>query len=880
MSDNPLSRKVELDLTNYKAGIAEMNRSIRVIESGFRANAAALGDWSKDASGLEQRIQALNGTIDLQRAKVDGLRSVYEQVATEQGVNSRAAQELEIKLNKETEQLNKMESELVTTEEALAQMTDSSAQASDETETLADAEEQAAESTGTFADRVDDLKTRVGEALGGLKELGGKVLNAVKTGLLAAGAAAVGAVTGLTALVLKSAASADELVELSDKTGLSVEQLQELQYIGEQTGTSMETVTGSLAKLVRSMAGAEEGTGAAADAFKQLGVPVTDANGELRDSQEVFGDVLDALKLIENPTERDALAMEIFGKSAQELNPLIDAGSQGMRDMAEDANNLGAVMDGEAVSGLAALNDMLAGVKLGLQGFLGTMATLFLPIFQTVFGFLQATVLPALETFGNYIANVAEHGVVFNSLLSQLPAPLQDIAAKVGTLVLALQQLFAGDFQGALSTLFPPEVVDQINALATGVQNFINQLVVFVTEHAEGIKAAFIAIGATLAAAGIVAALTSILNPITLIVAAIGLLAAAWAEDWGGIRTALEGWWNESGQQIFETLKTWLETNIPVALQTLSDFWTGTLQPAIQQVWDWIQGTLLPLLSDLWEWLKTNLPEALETLGDFWENTLQPAIENVWGWISGTLFPLLEDLWAWLEETIPEALETLAGFWEETLQPALETVWGFIQDDLMPLFEDLQALFEGALSLAITAITGLWDTLYDSLYDVWDQVKTYLKPALDLLEAFFGGLFKQTLSDTTFLDTLTTAFDTLAGAIKAVRDFIQTVILKLQQMGKSLPEWAVPGSPMPLETAMWGLGDAMDDIAKNRLTALQRGFAALGEAPGNLPAQLSPGNGGAGSSGPTTIYQLQANYAYQSPRSLMAEVRLSELMRR
>lgn len=979
MSDNPLSRKVELDLTNYKAGIAEMNRSIRVIESGFRASAAALGDWSKDASGLEQRVKALNGTIDIQRQKVDALRAVYEQVVEEQGANSRAAQSLEVELNKATEALGKMESELSRTGSALAEMNNPALAAAENisdldrmmrlseaefkaaaagikdwdknanllemritslsdqvkaqqeivgvlrdeyeriaseqgetsaaaleaeiawrkqqtalgelwgeleetkttledlgqeeenvqevTEDVAEAEEDAAESTGTFADRLDDLKSRLGDALGGLKELGGKVLSAVKTGLLAAGAAAVGAVTGLTALVLKSAASADELVELSDKTGLSVEQLQELQYIGEQTGTSMETVTGSLAKLVRSMAGAAEGTGAAAGAFEQLGVPVTDVNGELRDSQAVFGDVLDALQAIENPTERDALAMEIFGKSAQELNPLIDAGSEGMADMADEANNLGAVMSGDTVNGLAALNDMVAGLKLGFQGWIGQLAGAFLPLFQTVIGAVQ--------------------GFVSNP---EVQAGLQNIIGKVAEFAQKLADaaalLLAGDLKGALGTLFPPEVAEQILNISTQLGIFIGQVVEFVTTHAEAIKNAFIAIGVVLAGAGIVAALSAILNPITLIIAAVGLLAAAWTEDFLGIRTALEGWWNDSGQQIFETLKTWLETNIPIALQTLSDFWTGTLQPALEQVWGWMKENLFPLLADLVTIYFNNVQTGLEVLGDFWENTLQPAMETVWDWMQGTLFPLLDDLWAWLEETIPAALETLAGFWEETLQPAMETVWGFIQDDLMPLFEDLQELFDVGLNLAITAITGLWDTLYDSLYDVWEQVKIYLKPALDGLEAFFGGLFKDTLGDVSFLDVLTTAFDTLGAAIKGVRDFIQGVITKLKQMGDSLPEWAVPGSPMPLDYAFRDLGSTLDDLSKNRLSALQRGLATLENPLGNLTPGPSPagrgggGEGGGGGGGTTTIYQLSANYAYESPRSLMAEVKLRELLAR
>jgi hypothetical protein len=59
MGENDLSGKVGLDTTDFKTAIAGMNREIRVIESGFKATAAALGDWGKSASGLEMRIKGI-----------------------------------------------------------------------------------------------------------------------------------------------------------------------------------------------------------------------------------------------------------------------------------------------------------------------------------------------------------------------------------------------------------------------------------------------------------------------------------------------------------------------------------------------------------------------------------------------------------------------------------------------------------------------------------------------------------------------------------------------------------------------------------------------------------------------------------------------------
>ena len=118
---NPLSGKVGLDVTEFKTGISQLNQQIRVIESGFKATAAGMGDWSKQSAGLEARMKALTSEIGLQQTKVENTRKAYEQMAAEKGATSRAAQDLQIKLNKETETLNKMQSELNQSETELGQ---------------------------------------------------------------------------------------------------------------------------------------------------------------------------------------------------------------------------------------------------------------------------------------------------------------------------------------------------------------------------------------------------------------------------------------------------------------------------------------------------------------------------------------------------------------------------------------------------------------------------------------------------------------------------------------------------------------------------------------------------------------------------------------
>lgn len=325
--------------------------------------------------------------------------------------------------------------------------------------------------------------TNLGQAaksgVSGLANFGAMAGGALLTGITALGVGAAGAAVGLTALTLHAASAADELVELSDKTGLSTAQLQEYQYIGEQTGTSLETVTGGLAKLIRSMDSARGGTGAASEAFRALGINVVDSNGQLRDSQTVFGQALDALNGVGNETERDALAMALFGKSAQELNPLISAGSDGIAEMQQRARDLGVVMSDQAVLGLAELNDMVAGLKLGFQGWTGEMAANFLPIFRAAVGTLEdgmgrlAGLSPVINALAGTLAAGDLSGSIANirSLLNQLGAPPAFIDFVMRVIPLAASQF--NEFNTQLENSTGPErlaaAIDRITGAFGGV---------------------------------------------------------------------------------------------------------------------------------------------------------------------------------------------------------------------------------------------------------------------------------------------------------------------------------------------------------------------------------------------------------------------------
>ena len=211
-----------------------------------------------------------------------------------------------------------------------------------------------------------------------MQELGGKIEDAGKAFAPVSGAAA-GVLGTLGGLAYKSVTAADDLNTLAKQTGLSTDALQKMQYASDLVDVSVEDITGAVGKMKKSMSGSP-------DAFEALGVSVTNADGSMRDAESVFYDTLEALSQIENETERDQAAYEVFGKSADQLAGIVDDGGAALKAYGDEAENLGLIMSGDTLDSLNEVNDEIDRGKAQLSGAatqLGaTVAEVLLPLVE------------------------------------------------------------------------------------------------------------------------------------------------------------------------------------------------------------------------------------------------------------------------------------------------------------------------------------------------------------------------------------------------------------------------------------------------------------------------------------------------------------------
>ena len=204
-------------------------------------------------------------------------------------------------------------------------------------------------------------------------------------------------VASLGALSYSAGQNADDLNTMSKVYGIGTDDLQRYKAAADLVDVDIDTIAKSHQKLTRSMSGAQDGTGAQAEAFSKLGVSITDANGNLRDSDAVWQDTIKALGSVENETERDALAMELMGKSASELNPLIEDGGKTYENVAKTMEKYGLdFVDQETLDKANEFNDQIDTMKL-----LGSVAL------SQIGASLAEFLVPALEKVVEWVGKLA-----------------------------------------------------------------------------------------------------------------------------------------------------------------------------------------------------------------------------------------------------------------------------------------------------------------------------------------------------------------------------------------------------------------------------------------------------------------------------------------
>lgn len=302
------------DTSQLSKSLDKVNKDLRTTQGELRDVDRLLKLDPTNTELLEQKQKLLAKSITQTESKLETLRKT-EQSLKDAGVDKNSAQFMAL------------QREIISTESKLASMKKEAQTASVEMQRVA-----------ASADQISDATAKAAE----------------KTRALSAAAAAVS--VALIGAAYNAAKTADDLNTLSQQSGLATDSLQKMRYAADVVDVSADTIISAMRRMKKNMASESEGV---VEAWDTLGVSVTDTTGDYRDAEEVFYDTIKALSRIPNETERDVLAMQLFGKSADELAGIIDDGGAALRMYGDEAERLGLIMDEKTIAALTEANNQI-----------------------------------------------------------------------------------------------------------------------------------------------------------------------------------------------------------------------------------------------------------------------------------------------------------------------------------------------------------------------------------------------------------------------------------------------------------------------------------------------------------------------------------------
>ena len=455
--------RVELDgEKEYKQALSELNTGNKTLASEMRKLQAEYKGNTESTEYLTKAGELLERQLLQQQDKVQKLREAVAHAAEQYG-------EADSRTQSYVQQLNNAEAEEFNLQHAIEENTKSLDGQGEEMLGLGDTVEKLA----------DKLGIRIPEgaksALNGMEGLSTGAVAAM-TAAAAAIAAVIKVVQELGKITLEVAAQVDEYITESAITGVPTEMLQAWDYAAPLIDTDAETIKGAMTKITQAMGDAAGGSEDAQAKFAALGVSiVNEADGSLRSAEEVFYDVVDALGEMDAGAQRDAAAMDLMGKSAQELNPLINAGSQALKDYGAEAEAAGYILDEYQIARLGAVDDAYQKLQLTIEANKKQLAADFAPAAKAAMELFSDVVKKAgemLERSGliTNLASIIESLVDilrtggeiltgipgFNSALDALRVTLGAVAQFVAVIAdgaSAVKSLLSLDFKGFTNAL-------------------------------------------------------------------------------------------------------------------------------------------------------------------------------------------------------------------------------------------------------------------------------------------------------------------------------------------------------------------------------------------------------------------------------------------
>jgi len=264
-----------------------------------------------------------------------------------------------------------------------------------------------------------------GQSLGGMNRALDNFMGLAKGGAVAAGILTGGimaAAAAGVALVESAGRQAEALDQTSQKTGISINTLQNWTVAMAQSGLGMEALTRGVKTLSDQIVQSRNPNSQAAEKFSELGITANSVDG-------VLEQLADRFDMMPDGADKTRIAVELFGKAGQDLIPILNKGSAGLRESMEAAKRLGSVLSEETVKSLSAADDAFDTLGVATKAASNQLSGLLAPAVTSVTESLTkgigvvATFFGALNEGSKGGENTIQFLKTLNPLIQKLGGP-------------------------------------------------------------------------------------------------------------------------------------------------------------------------------------------------------------------------------------------------------------------------------------------------------------------------------------------------------------------------------------------------------------------------------------------------------------------------
>jgi phage-related protein len=227
----------------------------------------------------------------------------------------------------------------------------------------------------------------------------------------------------------------DQILDLEQQTGLTTDAIQKYRAVTIQAGIATDTVATASQNLQRRLASGEEGSKDLTDGLAKLGITARDTAGNLKPIDTIVEQSISRLADFTDITERNQLALKIFGRSAADLAPLLALGSDGIEQAKNRAVELGLVLSKDALEGANEFRIAFDFLKSSIGGITNEIGLAFLPVAQKLVSILQEKIVPVVRSITGFFNGLSDNTKIVISVIGALVAAIGPLLLSIGAFI-------------------------------------------------------------------------------------------------------------------------------------------------------------------------------------------------------------------------------------------------------------------------------------------------------------------------------------------------------------------------------------------------------------------------------------------------------------